>query len=68
MQILTAKQQTEVGNPYGRIEGIIEGTEGGGNPIERPIVSTNLNLWELPDTEPLTREYIRAGLRPQTHT
>jgi hypothetical protein len=36
------------------------------DPIGRPAISTNLNPWELSDTEPPTRQHIRAGLRPPT--
>ena len=50
MQILTANHWTEVRDPYGRVRGRIEGTEGDGNPIGRPTVSTNLDPWELPET------------------
>ena len=51
MQILTASHWTEDWDPYGRIRERIEGTEGDGNPIGRPTVSTNLDSWELPETE-----------------
>jgi hypothetical protein len=39
-----------VGNPYGRVRGRIEGN---GNPTGRPNVSTNLDLWDLPEIQPL---------------
>ena len=64
MQILIAKHWTEVRDPYGRVRGRIEGAEGDGNPIGRPTVSTNLDPWELPETEPPTKEHTQAGLRP----
>ena len=64
MQILTTKHWTEVGNPNGRVRGRIEGAEGDGNPIGRPTVSTNLDLWELSETEPPTKEHIQARLSP----
>jgi hypothetical protein len=43
MQILTGKHWTKVEDHYGRVRGRIEGTEGHGNPIGRPTVSTNLD-------------------------
>jgi hypothetical protein len=64
MQTLTAKHWTEVRDPYGRIGGKSEGTEGDGNPIDRPTVSTNLDCWELSETEPLIKEHKEAGPRP----
>jgi hypothetical protein len=67
MQISTAKHLIEVRDPYGRVRGRIEGTEGDGNPIGRPIVSTNLNTGELPETRPLTNEHTQPSLRPQAH-
>jgi hypothetical protein len=63
MQISTAKHWTEVGDPCGRVRGRIEGTEGDGNPIGRPTVSTNLDPWELPETKPPTKEHTQADLR-----
>jgi hypothetical protein len=38
MQIFTANHFTEVGDPFGRVMGRIEGPEGNGNPIGRPTV------------------------------
>ena len=40
----------------------IEGTEGDCNPIGRVTLSTNLDPWELPETEPPTKEHAWAGL------
>ena len=48
----TANHWTEVGASYGRVRGRIEGTEGDGNPIGRPTVSTNLDPWELLSYQP----------------
>lgn len=31
------------------------------------IESTNLDTWGLSETEPLTKEYTRVGLRPTAH-
>ena len=67
MQIFTAKLWVEVGESYGRGRRGIEGTEGDGNPIGRPTVSTNLDPWELPETEPPTKEHTQAGLRSLAH-
>ena len=64
MQILTANHWTEVRDPYGRVRGRIEGAEGDGNPIGRPTVSTNLDPWELPETEPPTKEHTLACPKP----
>jgi hypothetical protein len=47
--------------------GKIEGTEGDGNPIGRPTVSTILDSSELPETKPTTEEHIWAGLRLLVH-
>jgi hypothetical protein len=41
MQIPKTKHGVDVGNPYGRVRGRIEGAEGDGSPIERPTVSVN---------------------------
>jgi hypothetical protein len=34
-----------------------------GDPIGRTTISTNPDPWELPDTDPPTRQHILAGLR-----
>jgi hypothetical protein len=36
----TAKHRMEVRDPYGRVRGRIEGTEGDGNPTGRTTIST----------------------------
>ena len=54
MQIVRTKHWTKVRDPYGRVRAKIEGAEGDGNLIRRPTVSTNLDPWELPETEPPT--------------
>jgi hypothetical protein len=41
---------------YGSV-GRTEGPEGHGNPTGRPTESTNLDVWELSETEPLTKEH-----------
>jgi hypothetical protein len=35
----------------------MEEVEKEGSPIEGPAVSTNLNPWEVPETEPQTRQH-----------
>jgi hypothetical protein len=62
MQILTAKHCTEVEDPYGKVSGRIEGAKGDHNPIGRTKVSTNLDPWELPETELPTKEHTWGGL------
>jgi hypothetical protein len=59
----------EGGDPSGRVMGRIEGPEGNGNPTGRPKVSTNLEPWELIETEPFTKEKTQAGPSspPLTH-
>ena len=46
----------EIGDPYERVRGRIEGPEGVGNPTGRPIVSINLDPWEITETESATKE------------
>jgi hypothetical protein len=41
-----------------------EGSEGDRNPTGRPKVSTNLNLWELSETEPPTKHHTGVRSRP----
>jgi hypothetical protein len=67
MQILRINHWTEVGDPYGRVRGRIEGAEGDGNPIGRPTVSTNLDPRELSETKPPTKEHTFAGPRLLAH-
>jgi hypothetical protein len=49
MLISTTKYRIQVGNPY-RI--IRKNNEVYGNPSRRPTVSTNLDPWELQESEP----------------
>jgi hypothetical protein len=51
----------EVGNSYGRIRGRSEGTEADGNPVGRTTVLTNLDLWELSEANPPTKEHKCMG-------
>jgi hypothetical protein len=47
--------------------GRIEEGVGEGEPIGRPAVSTNMDLWELPETETTTNQHMWAGLQPPVH-
>ena len=57
MQILTAKNWTEVRDSCGRVRGRIEGTEKDDNLVGKPTVSTNLDPLELPETKPPTKKH-----------
>jgi hypothetical protein len=57
MQISTNRHWTEFGDPYERVRGRIEGPQGDDNPKGRPAMSTNLNPWELPETEPPIKDH-----------
>jgi hypothetical protein len=48
-------------------EGLKELKTDDGNHIEGPAVSTNLDLWELPETKSPTREHTWANQRPLEH-
>jgi hypothetical protein len=50
--------------PCRRVRGRIESPQGDGNPTGRPTVSTNMDLWELPETELPTKVHTGADLRP----
>ena len=52
---------------FGWIRKRLEETEEEGNPTGRPAVSTNLDPWDLSDTESPTRQHTWAGLRLWTH-
>jgi hypothetical protein len=67
MQILIANHWTEVGDPSGKVRGQIEEAEGYCNPVGRPKISTNQDLWELPETKPPTKEHTCADLCPLPH-
>jgi hypothetical protein len=56
MQILIPNHWTELGDAFWSVRGRTEGTEERGNSIGRPTMSTNLDLWELPETEQLTKK------------
>jgi hypothetical protein len=61
MQALTTNHWTELGDPCRRVRGRTEGVEGDGYTIEEPIVSTNLDSWELPEIKPSTKEHTQAS-------
>jgi hypothetical protein len=45
---------------------LLEEAEEEGNPIGKPAVLTNLDPWDLSDTESPTRQHTLAGQRTQT--
>jgi hypothetical protein len=53
-----------VKEPYGRVIGRSERIEGDGNPKGRQTLSTNLDLWELPESEPPAKEHTQARPSP----
>ena len=67
MQIPTATEWTNVGDPYGRVRGKIEGPEYDGNQAGRPTVSSNPVSWKLPENELLIKEHTWTGVRPLAH-
>jgi hypothetical protein len=66
-QIFTPIHWTEVGNPYGWIRGTIKEAEGDGDPKGKPAVSMNSDPFELPETEPPTRQNTWTGSKPPAH-
>jgi hypothetical protein len=64
MQRYTAKYWMDVRVSYGRVE-VSAWKLGDRNPIGRPTVLTNLEPWELSETEPPTKEH--AGIGPRMH-
>ena len=66
MQILTPKQWTEAEELCGGIREKLEEAEEEGNSIRRPAVSPNLDLQDVSDTEPPTRQHTPANKRPLT--
>ena len=47
--------------------GIVARSRGGGQPIETPAVSSNLDKQDLSDIEPLTRDHTLADVKPPTN-
>jgi len=66
MQIFTPKQWTEAAEPCGWVRKNLEEDEKD-NSTERPATSINLDLRDLSDTKPPTRQHTPAEMRPQTH-
>jgi hypothetical protein len=64
MQILTPIQCTEIGDPCGWIRKKPEEAEEEGDFTERPAVSTNLDTWDLSNTEPPIRQHTPAYMNP----
>lgn len=68
MQIFTLNQWIKARDPSGWTRERLEEVEEEDNPIGRPTVSTNLDFWELSDTDPPTRQHTLDGPRSLTHT
>jgi hypothetical protein len=66
MQISTVKLWMDSRTLIEVLWGNSEGPEEDENTIGRPIVSTNLDPWDLSETEP-TKEHIWPGGRLLTH-
>jgi hypothetical protein len=62
----TAKHWVQ--GPCGRVRARTENTEGDGNPTGRPTVSTNRNLWAIPESKPPTKEHAWATSWPTCST
>jgi hypothetical protein len=60
-------QWIEAADPCGWIREKLEEAEEEGDPIGRPAVSINLDLWDLSDTGPPNRQHTPADMRPPTH-
>jgi hypothetical protein len=54
----------ELGHSYGRIRGRISGPKGDRNSTGRPTESTNLDLWQISQSESPAEEHTWAGPRP----
>jgi hypothetical protein len=62
--ILTPNHWTEVMDPCDWIRDRLEEAKEEGNPIGRPAISTNMDPWDLSDTEPPNMKHTWTGLRP----
>jgi hypothetical protein len=58
----------ELWESYGRVGRKTEGPEEDMDSTETPTESTNLDHWELPETESPTKEYVQAGPTPPPRT
>lgn len=63
----THKHWTELWDSYGIFGGRIKGPRRNKNSTEKPTKSTNLDLYELPETEPSTENHAWAFPRSPTH-
>ena len=59
MQAFTPNHWTKVRDHYGGIRGRIEGTEENADPIGKPAISANLDLWKILESEIPNKEYTR---------
>ena len=53
--------------PCGRVARRIEQPGRNRDAARKSIESTKVDSWELPETEPQTKEYTRSGLKLPTH-
>jgi hypothetical protein len=67
MQIFIPNQWTEAADPYGGIREKLEEAEEEGNPVGGPAVLIDLDLRDLSNTGPPTRQHTPTGMRPPTH-
>jgi len=58
---------TEIRDSYGRVGGRVKSPEEGRDSTGRPTDSTNLDPWELSETEPPIKEHTQSGPRPPAH-
>jgi hypothetical protein len=62
-----AMDRKKLGTPCAWIRERLEAAKEEGDPIGRPAVSTNLDPWDLSDTETSTRQHTLDGQGPPTH-
>jgi hypothetical protein len=67
MQRPTAKLSIELVEFHGRVGGRIVGLKEDRDSTGRTIESTNLNLWQLSESEPQSEEHTETGYRSSTH-
>ena len=60
-------QWTETGDPCVWIRELLQEAEEEGDPIGRPTISTNLEPWDLSDTEQPTRQHMPVDMRSPVH-
>ena len=54
----------ELRESFRRVGRKIDGPKEDKDSIGRPTISSNLDPWELPETQPPTKEQAQAGPRP----